>query len=132
MSPWYAVGSYPTRFIFSRDIISQGSFVSVALSLEFPLVAVSDCHTLCCPDFPLRMNTGRSSNKLPTKYCIKYLIFTPKSPLGLPSAHDIPYRKGKVGTRNLSPQRQTIRVPYLYDILGKSLTPRLTMGTYLL
>lgn len=30
----------------------QGGFVSVALSLGSPPVAVSDCHSLCCPDFP--------------------------------------------------------------------------------
>jgi hypothetical protein len=32
----------------------KGGFVSVALSLGFPPVAVSNCHSLCCPDFPLQ------------------------------------------------------------------------------
>jgi hypothetical protein len=32
--------------------LPRGSFVSVALSLGSPPVAVSDCHSLCCPDFP--------------------------------------------------------------------------------
>lgn len=49
MSPWNAVSSYLTRFTFSL----AGSFVSVALSLRSPSVAVSDCRVLCCPDFPL-------------------------------------------------------------------------------
>src|SRR5688572_24598433 len=30
-----------------------GGFVSVALSLGLPPVAVSNCLVLCCPDFPL-------------------------------------------------------------------------------
>ena len=33
---------------------SRGSFVSVALSLRSPLVAVSNCRILRCPDFPPR------------------------------------------------------------------------------
>jgi hypothetical protein len=49
MSPWNAVSSYLTRFILTP----KGGIVSVALSLELPPVAVSDCHTLRCPDFPL-------------------------------------------------------------------------------
>ena len=40
MSPWNAVSSYLTRFIFSP----KGSFVSVALSLGSPPVVVNDCH----------------------------------------------------------------------------------------
>lgn len=32
-----------------------GGIVSVALSLESPLVAVSNCPVLCCPDFPLAL-----------------------------------------------------------------------------
>jgi len=51
MSPWHAVSSYLTRFIFS--LLAEGSLVSVALSLGLPPVAVSDCHALYCPDFPL-------------------------------------------------------------------------------
>ena len=84
MSPWLAVGSYPTRFIFSL----MGSLVSVALSLGSPPVAVSDCHALCCPDFPLRTlygSTGRLLNELPDyKYIKKYdieLIFTKNAPV---------------------------------------------------
>jgi len=48
-SPYAIVGSYPTRFILASV---RGGFVSVALSLGSPPVAVSDCHSLCCPDFP--------------------------------------------------------------------------------
>ena len=47
---------------------AQGSFVSVALSLGLPPVAVSDCHALYCPDFPLLTSLGsegRSPNELP-------------------------------------------------------------------
>ena len=47
-SPPGTVGSYPTRFTFTHE----GSFVSVALSLGLPPVAVSDCLSLRCPDFP--------------------------------------------------------------------------------
>ncbi len=36
----------------------SGSFVSVALSLGFPPVAVSNCLSLCCPDFPLVLDTS--------------------------------------------------------------------------
>ena len=48
MSPYVAVSSYLTRFTLTL----AGGLVSVALSLELPLVAVSDCCALCCPDFP--------------------------------------------------------------------------------
>ena len=41
MSPCDAVGSYPTHFTFAS--FDGGSFVSVALSLGLPPVAVSDC-----------------------------------------------------------------------------------------
>lgn len=36
----------------------------MALSLRFPSVAVSNCHALCCPDFPPRVNTRRLANNL--------------------------------------------------------------------
>jgi len=52
MSPWGAVGSYPTRFTFAVAK-SHGSIVSVALSLGSRPVAVSNCPSLYCPDFPL-------------------------------------------------------------------------------
>ncbi len=42
----------------------RGSFVSVALSLELPLVAVSDCLSLRCPDFPLRLTPKRPADNL--------------------------------------------------------------------
>jgi len=65
----------------------MGSLVSVALSLESPPVAVSDCHALCCPDFPLHTpyeSAGRLLNELPdNKYIKEYsieLIFTKKCP----------------------------------------------------
>ena len=41
-----------------------GSFVSVALSLGLPPVAVSNCLVLCCPDFPLIRKHKRSSSNL--------------------------------------------------------------------
>jgi len=40
----------------------RGSFVSVALSLGLPPVAVSDCHSLCCPDFPRATSTQPINN----------------------------------------------------------------------
>src|SRR5687768_13999112 len=43
----YSFHPYP----FYRSI--RGGIVSVALSLGFPPVAVSNCLSLCCPDFPL-------------------------------------------------------------------------------
>ena len=39
MSPCAAVGSYPTRF----TLTPKGGFVSVALSLRLPAVAVNNC-----------------------------------------------------------------------------------------
>ena len=62
-SPCTTVGFYPTRFIFALRY-TQGSFVSVALSLGLPPVAVSDCPSLCCPDFPPRIATRRPTNNL--------------------------------------------------------------------
>lgn len=53
----------PRTFFFDFSVSSlcdeskkkvRGGFVSVALSLGSPPVAVSDCHVLCCPDFPPR------------------------------------------------------------------------------
>jgi len=49
-SPVLPVGSYPTRFTLIRQMAD--GLVSVALSLELPLVAVSNCPSLCRPDFP--------------------------------------------------------------------------------
>lgn len=46
----------------------RGGIVSVALSLGLPPVAVSDCPSLCCPDFP-RTNT-RLVDNLTTYYYI--------------------------------------------------------------
>lgn len=42
----------------------QGGFVSVALSLGLPPVAVSNCLVLRCPDFPLKRELKRSSSDL--------------------------------------------------------------------
>jgi hypothetical protein len=39
--------------LFSPLPSCLGGIVSVALSLGFPPVAVSNCLSLCCPDFPL-------------------------------------------------------------------------------
>jgi len=50
MSPCVAVSSYLTPFTLTSY---GGGIVSVALSLGSPPVAVSNCHVLCCPDFPL-------------------------------------------------------------------------------
>ena len=64
MSPYDAVGSYPTLFTLTSLLQSsfhqiaqhsRGGTVSVALSLGLPPVAVSDCRILCCPDFPLAL-----------------------------------------------------------------------------
>ncbi len=54
-SPYVAVGSYPTPFTLTTK---SGGFVSVALSLGSPPVAVSDCPSRCCPDFPLMTKIG--------------------------------------------------------------------------
>jgi hypothetical protein len=50
-SPPGAVGFYPTRFTLAERN-APGCFVSVALSLGLLPVAVSNCHSLRCPDFP--------------------------------------------------------------------------------
>ena len=61
VSPRDAVGSYPTHF----TLTIAGGFVSVALSLGLPPVAVSDCRILSCPDFPLTFKaSGRLANCL--------------------------------------------------------------------
>jgi hypothetical protein len=65
MSPYDAVGSYPTHFTLTL----AGGFVSVALSLGFPPVAVSNCRILRCPDFPLVFKaSGRLADYLYTVY----------------------------------------------------------------
>ncbi len=80
MSPCGAVGSYPTLFTLTSGLhaeplvlsrrpcahLLRGGFVSVALSLGLPPVAVSDCRILCCPDFPLAPMCKRSSSELPS------------------------------------------------------------------
>ncbi len=57
MLPCVATVSYTDlftlTFAISKDRDSEGGIVSVALSLELPPAAVSGCHILCCPDFPL-------------------------------------------------------------------------------
>ncbi len=116
MSPWHAVSFYLTRFTFSPP--RRGSFVSVALSLESLPVAVSDCHALCCPDFPLRNLKSRGDHLM--NYLNKYIRI--KSCKGnkraprLDSTLDIPYRIGKVGARKTFPRKRIIKAPYLYDI----------------
>jgi hypothetical protein len=54
-SPLVDTSSYLARFTLAarQPKLISGSFVSVALSLGSPPVAVSDCLSLCCPDFPL-------------------------------------------------------------------------------
>lgn len=51
-SPAKPVGSYPTLFTIAA-LCRVSCVVSVALSLKLLLVAVSNCLTLCRPDFPL-------------------------------------------------------------------------------
>jgi hypothetical protein len=47
------VRSYRTRFTLAQtNLVHIGGFVSVALSLRSPAVAVSNRPALCCPDFP--------------------------------------------------------------------------------
>ena len=62
-SPRLTVGSYPTPFTLTINDLNghTGGIVSVALSLELPPVAVSNCRVLCCPDFPPVLNTGDCS-----------------------------------------------------------------------
>lgn len=62
MSPCDAVGSYPTHFTFAS--FNRGSFVSVALSLGLPPVAVSDCHYPMLPGLSSCKNK-RSFSDLP-------------------------------------------------------------------
>lgn len=50
----------------------MGSFVSVALSLGLPPVAVSDCRILHCPDFPLDI---QPSDRLADCYLALYHSF---------------------------------------------------------
>ena len=45
-----SAGNKLTRYVVLKV---QGGFVSVALSLGSPPVAVSNCPSLCCPDCPL-------------------------------------------------------------------------------
>lgn len=52
--------SYLARFILTS---LGGGFVSVALSLKLPSVAVSDCPSLCCPDFPPRYTSGATNQQ---------------------------------------------------------------------
>jgi hypothetical protein len=47
--------------------LRRGSFVSVALSLGLPPVAVSNCLSLRCPDFPLQQMLGRLTTSLTSK-----------------------------------------------------------------
>ncbi len=61
MSPCQTVSSYLTRFALTKP--EPGGIVSVALSLSFRPVAVSDRPVLCCPDFPL------VTEKLPATIC---------------------------------------------------------------
>ena len=56
--------------------INRGSFVSVALSLGLPPVAVSDCRILRCPDFPLKINSS--------DYPTGYLSIIPLKPQAFP------------------------------------------------
>lgn len=62
---------YPVSVVIAESDIQQpqlrpDGIVSVALSLEFPPVAVSNCHPLRCPDFPpnLFAKAGRSVDDL--------------------------------------------------------------------
>ena len=51
----------------------EGGLVSVALSLESPPVAVSDCPSLCCPDFPrMPYRHSRSADNLAS---LNYIIY---------------------------------------------------------
>ena len=62
VSPQRTVGSYPTHFTLTGAFRAPGGIVSMALSLEFPPVAVSNCLSLRCPDFPRAMHViSRSS-----------------------------------------------------------------------
>jgi hypothetical protein len=57
-SPARTVSSYLTLFTLAP--INRGGIVSVALSLRLPSVAVSNCHSLCCPDFPRTLRHAAS------------------------------------------------------------------------
>ena len=54
------------------NLSMRGGFVSVALSLGFPPVAVSNCRILRCPDFPL---VFKASGRLADYLYIVYINF---------------------------------------------------------
>jgi hypothetical protein len=62
-SPESAERSYRSRFTLTRALW-PGGFVSVALSLWSPTIAVSNRPALCCPDFPHGLSAARSSSGL--------------------------------------------------------------------
>lgn len=62
-SPALTVGSYPTLFTLT-SAKSQSGIVSVALSLELPLVVVNNCPSVRCPDFPLINKDERLADNL--------------------------------------------------------------------
>ena len=90
MSPYVAVSSYLTRFALTRS--KSGGLVSVALSLGSPPVAVSNCHVLRCPDFPLVQSTSGRLKDCSLYYYIKESHWA--------AVRDISPRKCKVGVLN--------------------------------
>lgn len=72
MSPSQTVSSYLALFTLTRYTSTTSGFVSVALSLGFPLVAVSNCLSLRCPDFPLELAPKRLADNLAPLYYTTY------------------------------------------------------------
>lgn len=73
MSPCDAVGSYPTHFTLTP---CGGGFVSVALSLGFPPVAVNDCHYPVLPGLSSCLLSKRPSTELSAEYYTPLAVFS--------------------------------------------------------
>ena len=75
MSPYDAVGSYPTHFTLTSPALTsceatplRGGFVSVALSLGLLPVAVNNCHYPILPGLSSWFLGKRPSSELPKGY----------------------------------------------------------------
>ena len=72
-SPARTVGSYPTLFTIASPF-GFSCVVSVALSLKLLPVAVSNCLTLCRPDFPLVLLRIPAVSCVADNYIIAYFV----------------------------------------------------------
>ena len=87
MSPPNTVSSYLTLFTLTdHRQTGSGGFVSVVLSLSLRTVAVSDYHTLCCPDFPLAKQA--TVFQAPSHFTINPFNCPPPTPHNSPTTLD--------------------------------------------